>query len=54
MMQADGKVAIVIPTWNQQDLTVDCLNSLVSVDYPADRLSIIVVDNGSTDGTVVR
>jgi len=43
-------VAIIILTWNQRDLTLDCLASLAELDYPADRLRIIVVDNGSVDG----
>jgi GT2 family glycosyltransferase len=51
-MQPEDKVTVVIPTWNQRDLTHDCLRSLAGVDYPAGRLSILVVDNGSTDGTV--
>lgn len=53
MMQAEARVAIVIPTWNQQDLTLDCLDSLAGIEYPQDRLNIIVVDNGSADGTVL-
>ena len=44
-------VAIIVLTWNQRDLTLDCLASLAEMDYPADRLQIIVVDNGSRDGT---
>ena len=44
-------VAIIVLTWNQRDLTLDCLASLAEMDYPADRLQIIVVDNGSSDGT---
>jgi len=44
-------VAIIILTWNQRDLTLDCLASLAGLDYPSNRLQIIVVDNGSVDGT---
>lgn len=44
-------VAIIVLTWNQRDLTLDCLASLQRLEYPADRLRLIVVDNGSTDGT---
>lgn len=46
-------VAIIVLTWNQCDLTLDCLASLVGMDYPVERLQIIVVDNGSTDGSPV-
>jgi len=45
-------VAVVVLTWNQCGLTLDCLDSLARLDYPAARLQIVVVDNGSTDGTV--
>lgn len=44
-------VAIVILTWNQRDLTLECLASLAKMDYPAEKLQIIVVDNGSSDDT---
>lgn len=44
-------VSIVVLTWNQRDLTLDCLASLADLDYPAGRLQVIVVDNGSADGT---
>lgn len=45
-------VAIIILTWNQCNLTMNCLNSLTKLDYPTDQLHIIVVDNASTDDTV--
>lgn len=44
-------VALIVLTWNQRDLTLDCLASLAALDYPADRLEVVVVDNGSVDGT---
>jgi GT2 family glycosyltransferase len=43
------RVAVVILSWNGLEDTLDCLSSLERVDY--DELSVIVVDNGSTDGT---
>lgn len=46
-------VAIVILTWNQRELTLDCLASLQPMDYPSDKLELIVVDNGSQDNTLV-
>jgi hypothetical protein len=44
-------VAIIVLTWNQRDLTLDCLASLAEMEYPEERLQVIVVDNGSRDGT---
>ncbi|MBX3436539.1 MAG: glycosyltransferase [Planctomycetaceae bacterium] len=47
---ADGLTSIVLVTWNQQPYTQMCLDSLrLRTDEPYE---LIVVDNGSTDGTV--
>jgi len=45
-------VSVILLTWNQRDLTLDCLASLRQLDYPAEKLNVIVVDNGSRDDTV--
>jgi GT2 family glycosyltransferase len=42
-------VAVIVLTWNQCNVTLDCLRSLHEQDYPG--VQIILVDNGSTDGT---
>ena len=45
------QVSIIIPV---KDRPVDlrhCLNSLAALDYPQERLEIIVVDDGSSDNT---
>ncbi|HOX25962.1 MAG TPA: glycosyltransferase [Candidatus Krumholzibacteria bacterium] len=49
-------VTIVIPAFNEERHLEACLSSLRDLDYPRDRLEIIVVDNGSTDrtGTIAR
>ncbi len=43
------KVAIILINWNSYDLTRDTLKSLQKVSYK--DLDVIVVDNGSTDGS---
>lgn len=43
-------VAAIILNWNRRDDTLACLDSLQDVDYQ--NLQVILVDNGSTDGTV--
>jgi GT2 family glycosyltransferase len=45
-----SKVSIVVLNWNGRDDTLECLESLRSVDYP--YCEVIVVDNGSADGSV--
>jgi GT2 family glycosyltransferase len=42
-------VAIVVLSWNGRDDTLGCLASLREVEH--EPLDVIVVDNGSTDGT---
>src|SRR3989344_4934350 len=42
-------VSIVIPTYNCQDLIVDCLESIAKKTYK--NIEIIVVDSFSTDNT---
>ncbi|HAJ56532.1 MAG TPA: hypothetical protein DCL35_02050 [Candidatus Omnitrophica bacterium] len=44
-------VFIVIVNWNGKVDLLECLASLKSSDYPKDRYSIVVVDNGSSDGS---
>jgi glycosyltransferase involved in cell wall biosynthesis len=44
-------VSIVIPTHNRAKSLETTLESLLKLDYPPDRLEVIVVDNCSTDDT---
>jgi GT2 family glycosyltransferase len=44
------KVCIIILNWNGKKDTIECLESLKMVEYP--NYEIILVDNGSTDGSV--
>jgi GT2 family glycosyltransferase len=43
------RVSIVVLSWNGKALTLSCLESLLSLDY--EPFDVVVVDNGSTDGT---
>jgi glycosyltransferase involved in cell wall biosynthesis len=45
-------VSVIIPTYNRKDLLRETLNSLAQQTYPSDRFEVIIVDDGSTDGTV--
>ena len=44
-------VAIIVPCWNEEKTVHGTVESLLGLDYPKDKLSIIVVDDGSTDTT---
>ena len=45
------RFSIIIPTLNRCDLLADALASVQALSFPAGEYEIIVVDNGSTDGT---
>lgn len=44
-------VSIVIPVKDRADDLRHCLKSLQQLDYPQDRLEVVVVDDGSSDET---
>jgi glycosyltransferase involved in cell wall biosynthesis len=45
------RISIVIPTHNRKENLIRCIESLERQTYSADKFEIIVVDDGSTDGT---
>jgi glycosyltransferase involved in cell wall biosynthesis len=44
-------ISVIVPTHNRRDLLEDLLSSLATQTFPAERWELIVVDDGSTDGT---
>jgi len=50
----EPRVAIVVPAFNEQDGIAASLRSLLAVDYPADKLELVAVNDGSTDETLAR
>ncbi len=44
-------ITVLIPVYNEEDVIEDTLESVFAIDYPRDRLEIIVVNDGSTDRT---
>jgi hyaluronan synthase len=47
-------IAIVMPGFNEQDAIADSLRSLLALDYPREKLELIAVNDGSTDGTLAE
>jgi len=48
----EPRVAIVMPGFNEESAIADSLRSLLALDYPAAKLEIVAVNDGSTDGTL--
>ena len=46
------KFSIIIPTKNEETVIQRCLDSVLNVDYPKDKMQIIVVDGKSSDKTL--
>lgn len=44
-------ISVIIPTYNRKDSLLRTLDSLSQQSYPAERFEVIVVDDGSSDGT---
>ena len=44
-------VCIIVPCFNEEKTIVKTVRSLLRLDYPRDKLEILVIDDGSTDKT---
>ncbi len=44
-------ITIIVPAYNEEKLIERRIENLLSLDYPKDRIEIIVVSSGSTDNT---
>lgn len=47
-------ITVLITTYNYGRFIGECIESVMSQDYPQDRVQIVVVDDGSTDDTAER
>ena len=50
----DGVVSVILVNYKGADDTITCLRFFDEVEWPADRLELIVVDNQSEDGSAER
>lgn len=49
--EAWPSVSVVVPAFNSQETIAACIESLLNLQYPREKLEIIIVDNGSSDDT---
>ena len=47
----EPNVSVVVPAYNAEATIDDCVRSLLELRYPAGKLELVVVDNGSRDRT---
>lgn len=44
-------VSVIVPVWNEETTILKTIFSLLKLNYPKDKLSIFIVDDGSYDNT---
>jgi cellulose synthase/poly-beta-1,6-N-acetylglucosamine synthase-like glycosyltransferase len=51
--RASGKpyISVIVPVRDGASTIADCLDSILATDYPPEDREVLVVDNGSSDGT---
>jgi hyaluronan synthase len=54
VLEEEPTVAIVMPAFNEEAAIARSVRSLLAVDYPADKLELVVVNDGSTDSTLAE
>ena len=47
----EPSVAVIVPCYNEESTVAATCESLLALDYPSDKLEVIIVNDGSTDGT---
>ncbi|HST54589.1 MAG TPA: glycosyltransferase [Solirubrobacteraceae bacterium] len=48
------QIAIVMPGFNEEEAIADSLLSLLALEYPREKLELVAVNDGSTDGTLAE
>ncbi len=44
-------VSVIVPVWNEEKTILKTIFSILKLNYPKDKLSVYIVDDGSTDNT---
>jgi len=45
------RVTIIVPCWNEETTIYKTIRSLLNLNYPKDKITFFLIDDGSTDGT---
>ena len=48
----EPQISVIIPAYNEKRNIARCIDSLLSSNYPKEKLEILVIDDGSTDNTL--
>jgi hyaluronan synthase len=50
----EPSVALVVPAFNEEDAIAASIHAILALDYPESKLEVVVVNDGSTDGTLAE
>ena len=50
----EPRVAVIVPAFNEEAAIAQSVRSILALDYPVYKLEVIVVNDGSTDGTLAE
>ncbi|HSP87922.1 MAG TPA: glycosyltransferase family A protein, partial [Ignavibacteriaceae bacterium] len=45
------KVSVIVPVYNAEKSLKECINSILEIDYPKEKIELILINNASTDRT---
>ena len=45
-------VTVIVPCFNEEETVAEAVKSILNLDYPRKQLSVILVNDGSTDNTL--
>lgn len=45
------EITLIVPNYNSGDTLAKCLDSVFQSDYPADKITALIINNGSTDNS---
>ena len=51
MTKKNLKISVIVPFYRDRRYIRDCINALISQNYPQQNYEIIMIDNNSKDGS---
>ena len=51
-MNSDERVSVIVPVLNEERYIEKCIESILSQDYDKRNLEVLLIDGGSSDGTI--
>lgn len=53
-MHMNCRIAIIVPNWNTSNDIIEFLQSIISQNYILKKIQLVIIDNGSTDDSLIK